>query len=59
MDERVMQIWVRMILKPHIDQAPEGVQPIIKLDSCRCHMMASIVNDIQDLGVQIENIPSG
>ena len=59
MDERVMRIWVRLVLKPHIEQAPEGVQPIILLDSYRCHMMASIVNAIQDLGVRIENIPGG
>ena len=59
MDERVMRSWVRTVLKPYVEGAPPGVQPVIFLDSYRCHMMASVVNDIQDLGVQIETIPGG
>jgi transposase-like protein len=59
MDERVMLLWVRLVLQPYIEEAPPGVQPLILLDSYRCHMMASVVNAINNLGVQIETIPGG
>jgi hypothetical protein len=42
-----------------VEEAPPGVQPLILLDSYCCHMMASAVNVINDLGVQIEIIPGG
>jgi DDE superfamily endonuclease len=49
-----------MVLKPYVEGAPPGIQPVLFLDSYQCHMMASVVNDIQqDLGVQIETIPGG
>jgi hypothetical protein len=51
--------WVRLVLKPYVEEAPPGVQPLILLDSYCCHMMASVVNVINDLGVQIETIPGG
>jgi hypothetical protein len=37
MDERVMLIWVEKVLAPYIQTAPDGVRPIIFLDSYRCH----------------------
>ena len=51
--------WVEQILKPYVDPAPEDVVPILFLDSYRCHIMASVVNEIQALGVEVEHIPSG
>lgn len=36
---------------------PYVLQPVLLLDSYRCHMMARIVNDIQVLGVEILRIP--
>jgi hypothetical protein len=51
--------WVRLVLKPYVEEAPPGVQPLILLDSYCCHLMASVVNVINDLGVQIETIPGG
>jgi DDE superfamily endonuclease len=59
MDERVMLLWVQKVLKPYIDRAPLGVVPIIFLDSYRCHMMESVVQEIQGLGVEVEHIPGG
>ena len=59
MDECVMRSWIQLVLKPYVEQAPPCVQPVLFLDSFRCHMMASVVNDIQDLGVQIKTIPGG
>ena len=52
-------MWVDMVLKQYVDTAPEDVVPILVLDSYHCHMMNSVVNAIQDLGVQVEHIPGG
>ena len=59
MDEQVMLLWVEKVLKPYIESAPEGIVPLLLLDSYHCHVMASVVNEIQDLGVEVEHIPGG
>ena len=59
MDKRVMLMWVDMVLKPYVDTAPQNVVPLLFLDSYHCHMMNSVVNVIQDLGVEVEDIPGG
>ncbi len=59
MDEKVMLMWVDKILKPNVMTAPDGVVPLVFLDSYRCHMMASVVEAVQDLGVEVEHIPGG
>ena len=57
MDERVMLLWVEKVLKPYVESAPEGIVPLLLLDSYCCQVMASVVNEIQDLGVEVEHIP--
>ena len=52
MDERVMLMWVNMVLKPYVDTALQNVVPLLFLDSYHCHMMNLVVNAIQDLGVE-------
>jgi hypothetical protein len=59
MDEGAMLLWVDKILKPYIETAPEGIVPLLFLDSYHCHMMGSVVQKIQDLGVEVEHIPGG
>jgi hypothetical protein len=59
MDERVMLLWVELVLKPYVETAPVGIIPLLFLDSYRCHMMHSIVDAIQTLGVEVEIIPGG
>ena len=59
MDENVMLMWVEKVLKPYILNAPEDIVPILFLDSFRCHMMASVVGKIQELGIKVEHIPGG
>jgi hypothetical protein len=59
MDEEAMIVWVDQVLRPYIETAPAGILPILFLDSYRCHMMASVVGMIQDLGVEVEHIPGG
>jgi len=49
MDELIMLLWVEKVLKPHDINAPEHIVPILFLDSYRCHMMASVVNQIRSL----------
>ena len=59
MDEQVMLMWVEKVLKPYIESASEGIVPLLLLDSYHCHVMASVVNEIQELGVEVEHIPGG
>ena len=59
MDERVMLMWVELVLIPYVETAPPGIIPLLFLDSYRCHMMASVVTKINDLGVEVVHIPGG
>ena len=59
MDERVMLMWVNMVLKPYVDTAPQNMVPLLFLDSYCCHMMNLVVNAIKDLGVEVEHISGG
>ena len=59
MDEEMMVVWVEKVLKPYVAMCPPVIVPLLFLDSFRCHMMASVVRRIQDLGVQVEHIPGG
>jgi len=59
MDETVMLTWVDEILAPYVANAPEGIVPLLFLDSYRCHIMNSVVQRIQDLGVEVQHIPGG
>ena len=59
MDEQVMLMWVEKVLQPYIESASEGIVPLLLLDSYHCHVMASVVNEIQELGVEVEHIPDG
>jgi hypothetical protein len=59
MDERVMLAWVDEVLKLCVADAPEHVIPILILSSYRCHMMASVVTKIQELGIEVKHIPGG
>ena len=58
MDEKVMLMWVKK-LKPYVMTAPDGIVTILFLDSYRCHMMASVVEPEQELGVEVKHIPGG
>jgi hypothetical protein len=59
MDKAVMLAWVDDILRPYIEMAPDDVIPLLILDSYRCHMMGSVVQNIQELGVEVKHIPGG
>lgn len=59
MDEDVMLMWAEKVLKPYIKTAPDNVIPLLILDSYRCHMMSSVVQVIQEMGVEVTHIPGG
>ncbi len=59
MDEAVMLAWVDQVLRPYKETTPEDIVPILILDSYRCHMMAWVVQKIQELGVEVKHIPGG
>ena len=59
MDERVMLAWVEEVLAPYVPMATEDIIPLLIFDSYRCHMMASVVSKIQELGVEVKHIPGG
>jgi hypothetical protein len=42
MDKKVMLACVDGPLKAHVQQAPEGIIPLLILDSYKCQMMASV-----------------
>jgi DDE superfamily endonuclease len=57
--KRVMLEWVECVLKPYIADKPPDANPILFLDSYRCHMMESVVSAITELGVEVGHIPGG
>ena len=57
--EGIMLDWVELVLKPWAKKVPEGIVPILLLDMFSVHMMASVADAIQRLGVQVEYIPAG
>jgi hypothetical protein len=59
MDETVMNHWIDTVLLPYCDGRPVGIEPILFLDSYRCHMMGTIVHKLQHHGIQVEHIPAG
>ena len=54
-----MHEWIDVVLEPYIQSAPEGIVPVLFLDSYRAHMMKRIVSRIHDLGVDVFHIPRG
>ena len=61
MDKGAILEWAERILKPFIAIAPGNVTPILMLDFYWCHMMASVVNSIQNLtwklSISLVNVP--
>ena len=59
MDEHCMMEWVEKVLQPYVLDAPDHIVPVLYLNSYCCHMMASVVESIQELGVEVKHIPGG
>ena len=59
MDEQCCLEWVEKCVKPWAESAPEGIIPLLFLDSYKCHQQASVVDSIAELGVEVQFIPGG
>ena len=59
MDESMMLLWIEQCLSPWKATLPPHTVPLLILDSFCVHMMGSIVEDIQALGVEVQYIPGG
>jgi hypothetical protein len=49
--------WIEVFLKPFVANVPPGIVPILFSDSFTVHKIGSIINAIQDLGVEVDFIP--
>ncbi len=58
MDKHVMLAWVEEVLASYVTTAPDDIILHLILDRYQqCHMMASVVYKIQELGVEVKHIP--
>ena len=55
----VMLDWVKAVLAPWAAKAPPGIVPLLLLDQFKVHMMVSVIDAIQSLGVQVEFVAAG
>ena len=51
--------WAEHNLKPYIEIAPENIILLLSMDSYWCPMMASVMEAIQQLSVEVEHIHGG
>lgn len=59
MSESLMMMWIEKSLAPYVAQAPDGIIPLLFLDSYSVHKMGSVNRVISDLGVEVVIIPPG
>ena len=59
MDAKMMNLWIDLVLIPWKDSRKPGVIQLLILDAYCVHMMGSIVNRIQSLGIEVQHIPGG
>ena len=59
MDKDMMMLWIDSVLVPWKKSVPEGIVPLLILDSFHVHMMATIVQQIQEIGIKVQHIPGG
>ena len=56
MDKDIMGKSIEEVFKPYIANALEDFVPMLILNFYTCHMMTSVMQKIQDLGVEVEHI---
>jgi hypothetical protein len=59
MDEKMTNLWIDLVLIPWRNTRKPGVVPLLILDAYCIHMTGSIVNRIQNLGIEVQHIPGG
>jgi hypothetical protein len=58
-DEEIMNKWIDLVLIPWKNAKVPGIVPLLILDAYRVHMMGSVVNRIQSLGIEVMHILPG
>ena len=51
--------WVENVLAPNVTTAPIGIIPILFFDLFKVHLLGSVADAIQSLGVEIQYITAG
>ena len=51
--------WDNDVLKPYVTMAPVGIISILFLDLFKVHLLGSVADAIQGLGVELKIIPPG
>ena len=59
MDEVMMHKWIDLVLIPWKNSRDLGIVPLLVLVAYCVHMMGSVVNCIQCLGIEMQHIPAG
>ena len=59
MDKSMMLLWLEQCRVPLKNTVPNDVTPLLIFDSFSIHMMGSIVENIQGLGIEDQHIPGG
>ena len=59
MDESVMLQWVDRVLKPWSETVPENIVPYLLLDLYKVHLMTTVTQQIESLGIEVDHIPGG
>jgi hypothetical protein len=59
MDEEMMHKWIDLALIPWKETTTPRVVPLLILDAYCVHMMRTVVNRVQSLGIEVIHIPLG
>ena len=59
MGKAMMHKWIDLVSIPWRQTRDHDVVPLLILDAYHVHMMGSIVNRIQLLGIEVQHIPAG
>ena len=59
MDKSMMIVWINKILIPRKNTTEPTIMPLLIPDAYPIHMMGSIVNWIQALGIEVQHILGG
>jgi hypothetical protein len=59
MDKTMMNFWIDQVLMLWYNMKNQAIFPLLTRDAYWAHMMGSIVNCIQSLGIEVQHIPSG
>ena len=54
----MMIVWINEVLIPWKNMIDPTIVPLLILDAYRVHMMGSIVNCIQALGIEVRTSPA-